>query len=163
MGGGLETKGRQIEDLWAPLCRAATGGSDAVRASWPTDLGWVAWVQESKGLSVVGWDSKMRGKTGEGCLGELVRCWENKDEPNVQAGGIQFVFAQREAAGEAAKGKAWPGDFWLSPVFGVRGKPEKGKGFGWGNGLLWELTVGRLCAEKKNPDGRRLHGERLDF
>jgi hypothetical protein len=36
VGGVLETEGGQIGDLWAPLCRAATGGSDAVWASWPT-------------------------------------------------------------------------------------------------------------------------------
>jgi hypothetical protein len=33
--GGLEAKGGQIWDMWAPLCRAATGGSDSVWASWP--------------------------------------------------------------------------------------------------------------------------------
>ena len=36
VGGVLETGGGQIGDLWAPLCRAATGGSDSVWASWPT-------------------------------------------------------------------------------------------------------------------------------
>jgi hypothetical protein len=32
--GGLEAGGGQIWDMWAPLCRAATGGSDSVWASW---------------------------------------------------------------------------------------------------------------------------------
>ena len=34
MGGVLETGGGQIEDPWAPLFRAATGGSDPVWARW---------------------------------------------------------------------------------------------------------------------------------
>ena len=33
VGGVLETGGGQIGDLWVPLCRAATGGSDSVWAS----------------------------------------------------------------------------------------------------------------------------------
>ncbi|KAJ6885633.1 hypothetical protein NC651_026308 [Populus alba x Populus x berolinensis] len=62
---------------------------------------------------------------------------------------------QRERLGQVTFGSLW--------FLELEAKPEKGKGFGWGNGRLWEMIVGRLCAERKISGWRRLRGERLGF
>ena len=111
VGGVLETRGRQIGDLWVLLCWATTRDSDAVQASWflwweepvkGTPAGKVSTaspklVVEGIGYWLCCWSMRRR-KIGKRACGERL-CWWPAMGDNSGEGESAMAFFGGEVSG----------------------------------------------------------------